>query len=52
MGKNNNDHSVQVILSNQIGYERIAMACSATFAQMLGFSSERIELCFTELLWN
>ena len=43
MGKNNNDHSVQVILSNQIGYERIAMACSATFAQMLGFSSERIE---------
>jgi len=43
MGKNNSDHSVQVILSNQIGYERIAMACSATFAQMLGFSPERIE---------
>jgi len=43
MGKNNNEHSVEIILSNQIGYERIAMACSATFAQMLGLSSERIE---------
>ena len=38
-----NDHTVQVILSNQIGYERIAMACSASFAQMLGCSPERIE---------
>ena len=43
MGKKFNDHSVEIILSNQIGYERIAMACSATFAQMLGLSSERIE---------
>jgi serine/threonine-protein kinase RsbW len=39
----NNDHSVEIILSNQIGYERIAMACSATFAKMLGLSSDRIE---------
>ena len=43
MGKKNNNHSVEIILTNQIGYERIAMACSATFAQMLGLSSERIE---------
>ena len=43
MGKKNNNHSVEIILSNQIGYERIAMACSATFAQMLGLSSDRIE---------
>ena len=43
MGKKNNDHSVEIILSNNIGYERIAMACSATFAKMLGLSSERIE---------
>ena len=43
MGKNNCDHRVEIILTNQIGYERIAMACSATFAQLLGLSSERIE---------
>lgn len=43
MGKNNSDHRVEIILTNQIGYERIAMACSATFAQLLGLSSERIE---------
>ena len=43
MRKKNNDHSVEIILTNQIGYERIAMACSAAFAQMLGLSAERIE---------
>ena len=43
MGNKINDHSVEIILTNQIGYERIAMACSAAFAQMLGLSSERIE---------
>ena len=32
-----------MILSNEIGYERIAMACSASFAQMFGCSPERIE---------
>lgn len=43
MGKKLNDHTVEVILSNQIGYERIAMACSASFAQMFGCPPERIE---------
>ena len=43
MGKQLNDRAVAVILSNEIGYERIAMACSASFAQMFGCSPERIE---------
>jgi serine/threonine-protein kinase RsbW len=43
MGKQLNDRAVTVILSNEIGYERIAMACSASFAQMFGCSPERIE---------
>jgi anti-sigma regulatory factor (Ser/Thr protein kinase) len=43
MAKKVNDQPVEVILSNQIGYERIAMACSATFAQMFGCPAERIE---------
>ena len=43
MGKKLNDRNVAVILSNEIGYERIAMACSASFAQMFGCSPERIE---------
>ena len=43
MGKRLNDRMVAVILSNEIGYERIAMACSASFAQMFGCSPERIE---------
>ena len=43
MGKQLNDRNVVVILSNELGYERIAMACSASFAQMFGCSPERIE---------
>ncbi len=38
-----NKQSIEISLPNQLGYERIAMACSATFAKMLGFSPERIE---------
>lgn len=38
-----NDRAVTIILSNEFGYERIAMACSASFARMLGCSPERIE---------
>jgi serine/threonine-protein kinase RsbW len=38
-----NHKTVEVILANQLGYERIAMACSASFAQMMGFAAERIE---------
>ncbi len=35
--------TVEIILSNRLGYERIAMACSASFAEMFGFPRERIE---------
>ena len=35
--------TVELILSNQIGYERIAMACSASFAKMFDCPPERIE---------
>jgi len=38
-----NNQSIEISLPNHLGYERIAMACSATFAKMLGFSPERIE---------
>jgi serine/threonine-protein kinase RsbW len=38
-----NNQSIEISLPNQLGYERIAMVCSATFAKMLGFSPERIE---------
>jgi serine/threonine-protein kinase RsbW len=37
------DSMVKITLANQIGYERIAMACSASFAEMLGFPKDRIE---------
>ena len=43
MIKQLNDQAVAVILTNEIGYERIAMACSASFARMFGCSPERIE---------
>jgi serine/threonine-protein kinase RsbW len=43
MATNVNERYIEVILPNQIGYERIAMASSASFAKMFGFSSERIE---------
>ena len=35
--------TVEVNLPNEIGYERIAMACSASFARIVGFVPERIE---------
>jgi serine/threonine-protein kinase RsbW len=35
--------SVEISLPNELGYERIAMACSASFARMIGFLPERIE---------
>ena len=38
-----NEQIVKVILPNMIGYERIAMASSASFAKMFGFPPERIE---------
>lgn len=38
-----NKQNIQITLPNQVGYERIAMACAATFAKMVGLSPERIE---------
>jgi serine/threonine-protein kinase RsbW len=43
MSRHNNSQSIEVTLPNQIGYERIAMACSASFAQMVGCTPDRIE---------
>jgi serine/threonine-protein kinase RsbW len=43
MQKNLNGKTVEVSLSNQMGYERIAMECSASFAKIYGLAPERIE---------
>ena len=43
MSENQADSTVEIILTSQIGYERIAMACSASFAEMFGFPKDRIE---------
>jgi len=37
------DQSVDLVLPNELGYERIAMACSATLAKMHGCPEDRIE---------
>lgn len=37
------ERSIEVRLANQLGYERVAMACSASFARLMGLSPERIE---------
>jgi hypothetical protein len=38
-----NQNTVEVILSNELGYERIAMDCSASFAKIFGCPADRIE---------
>ena len=38
-----NNRSVEVSLPSRMGYERIAMDCSASFAKMVGFAPERVE---------
>ncbi len=40
---NLNQHAVEVTLCNQLGYERIAMECSASFAKIFGCPADRIE---------
>jgi serine/threonine-protein kinase RsbW len=35
--------TIEVSLPNKLGYERIAMDCSASFARIVGFVSDRIE---------
>lgn len=37
------ERTIVVSLLNQLGYERVAMACSASFARMMGLRPERIE---------
>jgi serine/threonine-protein kinase RsbW len=37
------NETIQVSLPNKLGYERIAMACSASFAKIVGFVPERVE---------
>ena len=37
------EHTIAVSLPNKLGYERIAMECSASYARMVGFLPERIE---------
>jgi serine/threonine-protein kinase RsbW len=34
---------IEISIPNKMGYERMAMACSASFAKLLGFIHERIE---------
>jgi serine/threonine-protein kinase RsbW len=37
------EHTIEISLPNKLGYERIAMACSASFARIVGFVPERVE---------
>ena len=37
------EHAVEVILCNELGFERIAMDCSASFARIFGCPADRIE---------
>jgi anti-sigma regulatory factor (Ser/Thr protein kinase) len=37
------NQSIEIVLPNILGYERVAMACSASFAQMEGLAADRIE---------
>ena len=43
MKENQVQSTVEIQLVNQLGYERVAMACSASFAEMFGFPKDRIE---------
>ena len=43
MANTNNNQAVEIVLPNILGYERIAMACSASYAQMNGLPPDRIE---------
>ena len=43
MSSNLNEQIVKVILPSQIGYERIAMASSASLARMFDFPPQRVE---------
>lgn len=38
-----NSQFIEVTLPNQLGFERVAMDCSAAFARMVGCAADRIE---------
>jgi serine/threonine-protein kinase RsbW len=37
------EHTVEVSLPSVLGYERVAMECSASLARFIGFSADRID---------
>jgi len=37
------DQTVEVSLPSELGYERVAMECSAAFAKMAGFDQQRVD---------
>lgn len=37
------ERAVEISIPNRMGYEKIAMACAASYAKVLGFRQERIE---------
>lgn len=37
------ERTLEINLPNKMGYERIAMECSSSFAKLVGFPAERIE---------
>ncbi|UCH23473.1 MAG: ATP-binding protein [Deltaproteobacteria bacterium] len=37
------ERTIEVTLTNQLGYERVAMACSESFAKIFGLAPKRIE---------
>lgn len=41
--KMKDEHTVEINLPSELGYERVAMECSASFAKMAGFIPEKIE---------
>ena len=43
IAKELSDRTIEVSLLNKLGYERVAMACSASYARMMGLPAERIE---------
>lgn len=43
MTPDSHERTVEVTLTNQLGYERVAMACSESFAKMFGLPPARIE---------
>ena len=43
MTTDSHERTVEITLANKLGYERVAMACSESFAKMYGLPPARIE---------